>query len=170
MHNYTKNGKTRGPIEAVYFSHPAMESIALICPAVLLGSKSVGDTTKKGVPAKGFSADDVSPCSNILGETAASISKFFACNSSASFPNCTILISDSRFSSASADSIFVWNNSSKHKPTTSNTNPIFAERCLRFRHPLSFISDQISCPSKITPTITKSAVLWRNCHKPKAWR
>lgn len=61
--------------------HLASFSIHLIWPAVRFGSKSDGDTTRKDMSAKGDRALAVIACSKILGETAASKSKFFALRS-----------------------------------------------------------------------------------------
>jgi hypothetical protein len=60
--------------------HPAWSNMNRICCAVLLGSKSEGDTTTNEISENGFSASAVSPCSNILGEIAASNCKFFSRN------------------------------------------------------------------------------------------
>src|SRR5258708_19929 len=67
------------------FCHLACLSINLICPAVLFGSKSDGETTRKEISENGSSFFAVMVCSSIRGDIALSNAKFFAFNCSVSF-------------------------------------------------------------------------------------
>ena len=60
------------------------------------------------------------------------------------------------FSIASADSILVWNNNSPASPMTRSAKPIFATLCSDLLQPCALISDNISSPSRITPTTTSN--------------
>jgi hypothetical protein len=70
----TNGGCLRDSVRRVQF---ACMSMYLICPAVRFGSKSGGDSTTNGSPANCDNASAVSPCSKILGESAASNDSFF---------------------------------------------------------------------------------------------
>ncbi len=69
-----------------------------------------------------------------------------------------ISMSAFRFSSASADSIFVWKNNSPANPVTKTAKPILANlcsTCFHF-HPTDFNSEYSSSPSITTPIITNA--------------